>query len=157
MTDSIHIRPAEPGDVPAISDLFRTTVLTVSIRDYAPEQVAVWALQADFDFIWLEKIEQTHFLLAEIGHEPAGFGSLTTDCTIEMLYTSAHHQGKGVAKALLAALESEARRRGYDWLVTDASKTARPVFEKGGFVLVKEQTVQLRGTAFTNYKMIKDL
>lgn len=157
MTESLHIRRATEADIPAICALFRETVLTVNIRDYTPEQVAIWALQADLDFIWLEKISETHFLVALIDGELAGFGSLTAQCNIEMLYTSARHQGKGVAKTLLSELESEARNRCYDWLVADASKTAKPVFERFGYRTVREQVVDLRGSTFTNYKMVKDL
>lgn len=153
----IHIRHAEPSDIPQIQDLFRETVLQVNARDYTDEQVSIWALQADLDFLWLEKVQETHFLVALLGDRLAGFGSLTTDCNIEMLYTAVHAQGKGVATRLLAELETEARRRGYEWLVTDASLTARRVFERNGFELVREQTVELRGSPFTNYKMMKGL
>ncbi len=132
-------------------------MLTINIRDYTPEQVSVWALQADFDFLWMEKITDTHFLVAFLDGELAGFASLTDSCNVEMLYTSQTHQGRGVAKRLLTELETEARRRHFDWLVTDASKTARPVFEKMGYFTVNEQQVELRGALFTNYKMMKDL
>jgi putative acetyltransferase len=154
---SMHIRLAVASDIPNIQALFRDTVLRVNARDYSPEQVAVWALQADLDFLWMEKLEETHLLVAYSGEHLAGFGSLTSDCNIEMLYTSAHFQGQGVASRILAELETEARRRGFDWLVTDASLTARRVFERNGFELIREQTVELRGAPFTNYKMMKVL
>ncbi len=157
MSDLLHIRLAKKSDIPAICALFRETVLTINIRDYTSEQVSVWALQADFDFLWLEKITETHFLLAFMDEELAGFASLTDSCNVEMLYTSKVHQGRGVAKRLITELEAEARHRNAEWLVTDASKTARPVFEKMGFTLVREQQVELRGAVFTNYKLMKDL
>lgn len=155
--ESMHIRLAEASDIPAIQALFRETVLQVNARDYTEEQVSVWALQAELDFLWIEKLSETHVLLAILDGRLAGFGSLTTDCNIEMLYTAVDAQGKGVASRLLAELEAEARRRGYEWLVTDASLTARRVFERNGFELLREQTVDLRGAPFTNYKMVKGL
>lgn len=154
---SIRIRLAELSDIPNIQALFRETVLQVNARDYTEEQVSVWALQAELDFLWMEKLSETHFLLAILDGRLAGFGSLTTDCNIEMLYTAVDAQGKGVASRLLAELEAEARRRGYEWLVTDASLTARRVFERCGFELLREQTVDVRGAPFTNYKMMKGL
>lgn len=154
---SIRIRLAELSDIPNIQALFRETVLQVNARDYTEEQVSVWALQAELDFLWMEKLSETHFLLAILDGRLVGFGSLTTDCNIEMLYTAVDAQGKGVASRLLAELEAEARRRGYEWLVTDASLTARRVFERCGFELLREQTVDVRGAPFTNYKMMKGL
>jgi GNAT superfamily N-acetyltransferase len=153
----IHIRLADLSDIPHIQALFRDTVLQVNVRDYTDEQVSVWALQAELDHLWIEKLSETHVLLAILDGRLAGFGTLTIDCNIEMLYTAVDAQGRGVATRLLAELEAEARRRGYYWLVTDASLTARRVFERNGFELVREQTVELRGAPFTNYKMMKAL
>lgn len=153
----MHIRQAELSDIPAIQALFRETVLQINVRDYSQEQISVWALQADLDFLWMEKVEETHFLVAIMDGSLAGFGTLTPDCNIEMLYTAVHAQGKGVASRLLADLETEARRRGFEWLVTDASLTAKHVFERNGFEVIRQQTVELRGSPFVNYKMIKAL
>lgn len=153
----IHIRLAETSDIPAIQALFRDTVLQINARDYSQEQISVWALQADLEFLWMEKVQETHFLVAVMDDSLAGFGTLTPDCNIEMLYTAVHAQGKGIASRLLTALESEARLRGFEWLVTDASLTAKGVFERNGFEVIRQQTVELRGAPFVNYKMIKAL
>ncbi len=42
-------------------------------------------------------------------------------------------------------------------LHTEASITARPFFERCGFLLVAEQTVALRGQQFVNFRMEKPL
>lgn len=66
MNEPIRIRLAAHTDIPAIC-----------------------ALQADLEFLWVENVDDTHLLVAFIGNELAGFGSLTPQCNIEMLYTSA--------------------------------------------------------------------
>ena len=40
-------------------------------------------------------------------------------------------------------------------IITHASITARPFFEKRGYRIVKEQTVERRGIRLTNYVMEK--
>jgi putative acetyltransferase len=42
-------------------------------------------------------------------------------------------------------------------LYTEASITARPVFEAHGFHLLTAQTVTVRGASMTNYRMEKRL
>lgn len=42
-------------------------------------------------------------------------------------------------------------------LTADVSKTAKPFFEKKGFLLVKEQENLLDDVLIVNYKMRKDL
>jgi putative acetyltransferase len=57
------------------------------------------------------------FLLARLGGEPAGCGAFrpTDPHTVEIkrLFVRAAHRGRGLAGAILVALEDEARRRGF--------------------------------------------
>ncbi len=55
------------------------------------------------------------------------------------------------------ALEGEARRRILTSLLTEASITARPFFERQGFVMLQEQMVKRRGVEMINYHMIKNI
>jgi putative acetyltransferase len=63
----------------------------------------------------------------------------------------------GVASALLATLEAEARRHGVALLTAEASITSRPFFEASGFEVVTPQIVTARGQDFLNYRMSKRL
>lgn len=47
--------------------------------------------------------------------------------------------------------------KGVESIITDASITARPFFEKRGYKVIKEQQVELRGQIFTNFKMSKNI
>ncbi|MNW68344.1 putative N-acetyltransferase YafP [compost metagenome] len=50
-----------------------------------------------------------------------------------------------------------AREHGAVELTTYASLTARPFFEKHGFVVVEERQPVLRGVSLTNFRMRKPL
>ena len=58
---------------------------------------------------------------------------------------------------LLSEIEQEARRLNLSQIFTEASITARPFFERHGFVLVARQEVHRRGETFINYRMAKPL
>lgn len=63
----------------------------------------------------------------------------------------------GVAGSLVSRLEEEAMKFNLPEIDTEASITAKPFFERQGYIVVKEQTVEIRGVKLTNYKMIKRL
>jgi GNAT superfamily N-acetyltransferase len=60
------------------------------------------------------------FLLAEVGDEPVGCGGIRPQgdgiAEIKRMYVVPEHRGRGVARALLGALEDAARERGYQQL-----------------------------------------
>ena len=62
-----------------------------------------------------------------------------------------------MAGALLDRIEAMAREQGLHRLFTEASITARPVFEHRGFHVEAAQDVALRGQTFRNYRMAKAL
>src|SRR6185312_12083990 len=93
----------------------------------------------------------------ETGSEIAGFIELEGASHLDMLYVHPAVQRRGVATALLGELESAARELGARRLQTEASITARPFFERRGFLLVAEQTVALRGQRLINFRMEKPL
>ena len=105
--------------------------------------------------------------MAELGSDPpasletgsriVGFIELEGASHLDMMYVHPAHQRRGVASALLRQLESAARELGAQRLHTEASLTARPFFERRGFLLIAEQTVTLRGQPFVNFRMAKSL
>lgn len=60
---------------------------------------------------------------------------------------------RGIATALIDRLCRLWTEGGAEVIETDASITARPVFERHGFVVLEEQTPVVRGVAMTNFKM----
>ncbi|HBL2779861.1 TPA: GNAT family N-acetyltransferase [Enterococcus faecium] len=51
-------------------------------------------------------------------------------------------------------LENHVLETGMQKITTHASITAKPFFEKRGYKVINEQTVELRGQLFTNFLMI---
>jgi GNAT superfamily N-acetyltransferase len=80
------------------------------------------------------------FLVAYAGDEPAGCGAVRliseTEAEIKRMYTAPDSRGRGIAKAVLAALEAEARRLGARRLVLETGvrqPEAVHVYEGAGF------------------------
>lgn len=152
-----HFRKATAEELNAILTLFEQTINAVNAAHYSPEQLRAWTSSVSKKDRWQKKIDEKHFLLAFVGRELTGFSSLTVDGHLDFLFVSKHHQRQGIATLLYIALEQHARKHQVQMLTVDASITAKPFFEKHGFVLVQEQLVLIDGVALINFKMKKKL
>ena len=152
----MQLAPYRSGEAAALAGLFYRTVHAVCLGDYTQEQVDAWADgRVDVD-AWERSFLQHYTLVARVGGEIVGFADLDGDY-LDRLYVHKDHQRSGVATALVQALEQAAARQGHRRLVTHASITARPFFEKQGYQVVKEQQVERRGVLLTNFVMEKTL
>lgn len=154
---NITIRQAVSNDIESIAQLFKDTIETVNAKDYAPEQIIVWAKGASRKEKLLVKMHEQYFLLAEIDNIIVGFGSMTAAGYLDFMYVSKDHQRKGIALNIYKQLEAFAREKHFGLITSDVSITARPFFERQGFEVVQQQRVDIEGVKLTNYKMQKHL
>ena len=153
----MQVREYREYDVAAIVALFRDTVRRVNSRDYSSEQVEAWAPEHIDVGSWADRLACRFTVVAEIDGQVAGFADLEEGGHLDYLYVHADHQRCAVGRALLAVVEAEARDRGLPSLFTEASITARPFFERQGFVTLQKQVVECRGVEMVNYRMAKSL
>ena len=154
MTVSFTIRPWAPADTEELRDVFRRSVREVASRDYRPAQIEAWVLTTP---AWAERMQNRITFVAEEAERLIGFIQYDPPDHIDMTYVHPERQHMGVASALLAALENEARTRGVKLLNVEASITSRPFFERRGYIVLTPQIVQVRGQDFLNYRMSKRL
>ena len=153
----VQLRPYVPADAAPLRRLFVETVHAVNRRDYTPEQLAAWAPAKHDAAAWQRSFDGRFAVVAEIDGRLAGFADLERPDHVGRLYVGKDAQRLGVARRLYAALEAEARARGVRVLTVDASITALPFFERMGFGHPREQRVERRGVALTNYAVSKPL
>lgn len=151
----LALRSYRDGDTPALIALFRETIHNVNRRDYSPAQLAAWAPAEIDEAVWAARQAENHTLLAEIDGAPVGFAELTAEGHLHMLFVHKDHQGEGIASALLTAVEDRARAAGHREIITDASLTAQPFFERHGFRRLVDQEVDRNGQTLRNCRMAK--
>jgi putative acetyltransferase len=153
----MQIRPLRPTDIGALIEVFRASVRSVARRDYSEAQVRAWAPDEIDAETWARRYDTRLAWVSEIDWQVVGFIELEARGHLDMMYVHPGHQRGGVATALLAHLEAEACEQGLERLFTEASLSARPFFERRGFVLIAPQTVIVRGQSFVNFRMEKRL
>lgn len=152
MSRGMTLRRYRPEDLPEMARLFHDTVHTVNAGDYSPDQLDAWATGQVDEEKWNASFLEHLSLIATEGGIIVGFGDMARDGYLDRLYVHRDFQCRGVASAICAALEAAVDA---DVFTTHASITARPFFEKRGYKLVREQTVERHGVLLTNYLMEK--
>lgn len=146
------IRAYRPEDCQKLAKLFYDTVHTVNAADYTQEQLSAWATgEADLA-AWNVSFLAHHTVVAELDGVITGFGDMDASGYLDRLYVHRDYQRRGIATAICDALENASHAAEF---TTHASITARPFFEKRGYVLVKWQQVQRRGVWLTNFVLRK--
>lgn len=151
------IRPYSVTDAAALTNLFRSSVREIASRDYTAAQIRAWAPDEIDAVQFGRRCEAKSTWVAELEGRIAGFSDLEPDGHIDMLYVHPTFVQLGVARALLEHIEKTARINALRRLYTEASLTARPIFEVLGFRMVVPQTVTIRGEPMTSYRMEKQL
>ncbi|HUA22481.1 MAG TPA: GNAT family N-acetyltransferase [Steroidobacteraceae bacterium] len=155
-SQAIAIRLYVRTDAPALASLIRVSVRQIASRDYTAAQIQAWAPPDDIDEKRFgEKRASRPTWVAEVQGRIAGFTDLEPDGHVDMLYVHPDFERRGVARALLKQVEEVARATAVPRLYTEASITARPVFEAMGFRIIGPQKVTVRGVSMTNYRMEK--
>ena len=145
------IRKYQSLDCKELTELFYHTVHTVNAKDYTKEQLDVWAT-GQVDLIqWDQSLKEHYSIVAVEKERIVGFGDIDETGYLDRLYVHADYQGRGIATAICNQLEKAVSGT----IITHASITARPFFERRGYKIVKEQKVERQGIFLTNFVMEK--
>lgn len=148
----MELRRYQQSDCEELTELFYNTVHTVNAKDYTKEQLDVWATgQADLAK-WNQSLQEHYSVVAVENGVIVGFGDIDKTGYLDRLYVRADYQGKGIATAICDKLEQAVQGD----ITTCASITAKPFFEKRGYIVVKEQRVKRLGVFLTNFCMRKN-
>lgn len=153
----VVVRKFQGSDIDQILTLFYHTVRQINRKDYSPKQVETWAPETPDRTKWLNSLQKNLTYVVEIGKKIIGFEDMDQTGYIDHLYSHADFQGKGVGSAILKKLEEQARQLNLEQLTTESSITAKPFFERHGFVVIRKQNKIYRDIEFINYVMEKKL
>lgn len=151
---SIRIRPYVPDDAAATWTVFHEAVHRTGVACYTPAQLAAWDPGTGEPADWNARRTAAWTVVAMLDGVLVGFSDLTGAGVLDMLYVHPAYGRRGIARALIDAVLDEADRRGLAEVHTRASRVARPVFERSGFVVDRENSDNLvRGHLVPNYSM----
>lgn len=150
------IRAALQSDAVELKKLFQNTVLAINRRDYSQAEVEDWASCGD-DLSNIEDMIKTHYFIVAVNQqsEIVGFSSITPQGYLHSMFVHKDFQGEGIATILLNEIEQYAITNGIIRITSEVSLTARPFFEKKGYIVEEEQKRKANQLSLTNFWMAK--
>ncbi len=150
---AIAIRRYQPGEEPALFNVYWSAIHLVACHDYAPEQIQAWAPAKLDPALWTSRMRGINPFVAEVNGQVVGYADLQFDGYIDHFFVSGHHPRRGIGTALMAHLLQEASTASLQALTSDVSRTAQRFFEKFGFTVVEQRQPELRGVVIPNALM----
>ena len=150
------LRPYLAAEAPVLAAIFYASIEELAADDYTEAQQAAWAAVAQEETFAARLADQLT-IVATLDGEPVGFASLRGNDHIDMLHVHPIAARRGVASALVDALEKLAAARGATALTVDASDTAAPLFVRRGYSAERRNTVRVRGEWLGTTTMRKQL
>jgi putative acetyltransferase len=153
----MNIRRFQPGEELALFEVYYSAIHLIARDNYSEEQLNAWA-PSDLDRqLWVNRIRGINPFVAEIDGEPVGYADVQQNGYIDHFFVSGNHPRKGVGKALMQVIHSEAELLHIAELTSNVSRTAQPFFERFGFVVVEQRKSVIRGVEVPNALMRKGL
>lgn len=154
----VGIRPYCLADAADTMAIFLAAVTETAAANYSPEQIQAWARPEARELpIWHAAMQARNSYVATVAGVPAGFSDVDHRGYIDMMFVAPRFLRLGVARSLLAHVEAHARAERLTELTSNVSITARPFFERHGFVVEAERYPVMAGVQLTNYAMKKNL
>ena len=158
MTKTAHrLRPYLPADTNALRELFAQSIEELTAESYDDAQRAAWIEAAEDPAEFAATLSNGVTLIVGTVGDYHGFATLRDNTQLQMLYVHPFAAGKGVATALIDALERIAAARGSTEITVDASDTALPFFERSGYVATQRNTRPINDVWLANTTMKKPL
>ena len=156
MKANFIIRAALQSDAVELKNLFQNTVLAINRRDYSQAEVEDWASCGD-DLSNIENMIKTHYFIVAVNQqsEIVGFSSITSQGYLHSMFVHKDFQVEGIATILLNEIEQYAITNGIMRITSEVSLTARPFFEKKGYIVEEEQKRKANQLSLTNFWMAK--
>lgn len=146
----ITIEPYYSGVELELFEIFTSAISEVCSKDYSEKKIRAWLPSEYHADRWKERLEGINSYIAKFQRNIAGYADIQKDGYIDHFFIGSRYQSKGIGSTLMGTLLKNSNS---DRIYSHVSLTARSFFEKKGFVVVKENTVEMRGVELRNYIM----
>ena len=148
----MQLREYKPADCEQLAELFYNTVHSINAKDYAEEQLNVWATGRVDLKEWNRSFLKHKTIVAIENNKIVGFGDIDESGYLDRLYVHKDYQGMGIASAICDELEYSVNGK---QITTHASITAKSFFQDRGYRIIQEQEVIRQGISLINYVLEK--
>lgn len=132
-------RQAEPADLHALWELRTRAIRATCAAHYPDATIDAWCAAAPPDKL-PALLEAGGALVEEEDGQLLGYAILDLRTgELDAAFVDPAHQGRGIARRLLAALDAMALERGLRRLFLSSSLNAAPFYERAGYVALRRE------------------
>jgi putative acetyltransferase len=153
----MQIRRYKSGEENAAWKVYFAATHESIARDYHAELIDRWAPRNQDMGQWVARLAQKRPFVAIVDEKLVGMAEIEPDGFIDYFYVHPRWQSRGIGKALLATLESEAAKLGVSVISADVSITAKAFFLSRGFRVTEAKSNMILGHPAPNFRMQKRL
>jgi putative acetyltransferase len=157
MSESALIRRCEPGEEPALFDIYFTAIHLVASHDYTAEQNQAWAPREIDAAVWRNKMRDINPFVAALRGELVGYADVQSNGYIDHFFVSGRHSRRGIGSLLMKRIFAHAISGHVRSLTSYVSRTAQPLFARFGFIVVEQRSPEVRGVVIPNALMSRRL
>ena len=150
------LRPFLKEDVEQLAEIMCASIEELTQEDYDEDQRLAWISVLEDGDAFIKRLSEQLTILAIVEGEPVGFASLRGKDELDLLYVHPDVVRNGVGSMLVDALEKLAGARGATAMLTNSSETARPFFEKRGYLAQSRNTTNIGDEWLVNIAMRKE-
>lgn len=153
-TVGLRVRRAHVSDAAPVAALMRASIRGLAGAAYGKRRIALWSSLPPLYHAWAMTAGGETYLVAERGERILGYAALRgREVTAVFVHPGA--AGRGIGRALLAALERLARRRAVRELIARAALGAVGFYERAGYERAGTARVPLFGGAWLPSVLVK--
>src|SRR5689334_1650627 len=129
----INIRIAEESDIPALAELYQTTVLRIAPQHYSSAQTQMWASFASDTAGFQQFILKATTFIATDETGILGFAGIAVDGHVTSAYVRSDRIRQGIGSTLMQEILEYAYKYKIGRLYAEASEFSLGLFQKFGF------------------------
>jgi len=148
---NMNIRIAEELDIPALAELYQTTVLQIAPGHYSAEQTQMWAAFAADTVGFQQFILKATTFIASDESGILGFAGIAADGHVTSTYVRSDRIRQGIGSTLMQKILEYAHNHKIERLYAEASEFSLGLFEKFGFYIYDTEIVDRQGVKFRRY------
>jgi len=141
----------------AVIDAHRRSIIEICSKDYTPEQITKFSEVTYSSDIWKNSVNNDYHVLIEVNGVVEGMchAGIRKDGNGEILglYFTKKIAGKGIGREVVEMAFNYLEQFNPPKIVLTGTITAKPFYEKMGFVVIGEEMSEIRGTQLQCFKM----
>lgn len=154
------VRSLQQADWHQVVEVYSDAVQSLAVPYYRAEQVAAWAHHPRHNPSFEAALQRGFGLVGTTTDRPdsvEAFALLDPSDRLALLYCRGRSSRQGLATRLVKDLEQHARSSGQTRLHTEASQLSRPLLERLGWGVDREETILFAGESFVRWRMSRSL